>query len=704
MKQKCVRRLLGLIVALGLLLSGCGAPENSETPASAASSAPVPQPPQATAAGVPQSTQPPQEQTGYGYRTERTELSRQPAGKLLELSGTMYMEAMGGSSQCLVALEDCVPVPAELEGEMAGAAADGQQLWYCVRTGEGLSMVPVQPDGAASDPIALEGTEKLYPMDLAVGGDGCFYLLDFQTLYTFHADGKQASALPLGGSGRELVRLGNGQVLLNTWKMGADGHGAEGGTLALVSTESIGASLTDKALACSAYSGWDSTVLLSVNSGLYTLDTETGEMAPLLDWVDCGVDPGSILTAAALGPERIEVVTSEAAGFQRITLSQVPASELEEGTVLNLGLWVEDQELCSALRTLTVEFNETADFRIHLVDYGSYGDGAERLRSDAEDLDLILADGLADVELLDLQTLFDEELGRETLAPWVASHLDSNKGLPLYVTVQTLLGSKTVLGETQGWTPAELAEKTGQYPNAAVLRYSNAYDTLDALLGTAGAYVTDYGSLLAALKGLPVEEEAIYELPANVQTQAVPCLMDGSLLLEPVTITGFSDLLAIEAAMGGDGVLKGYPVNEGNGGVLVASAETVGIPAASAHPQEAWTFLKALVTSQTTAVCLQDKGLPILEERFEELEAEAMKGLTYTDESGQSAATGGQVSFDGASYETQPLTQAQADAFRDYLAHLSGFAAGGSDGSAREALRTVIEDGVDPKAAASALN
>ena len=276
--------------------------------------------------------------------------------------------------------------------------------------------------------------------------------------------------------------------------------------------------------------------------------------------------------------------------------------------------------------------------------------------------------------------------------------------MPLYFTVHTLLGTKSVLGEQQGWTPAQFAETVAQHPDAALIQYSNAYDALDLLVRWGGSYVTDFVSLLQAVQGVPVDDGEIYNLTANLQEQAIPSLKDGSLLLDAVTISGFSDLLAMDAALEGDAVLKGYPTDTGNGGILECSGGSVlAIPTASDHQQEAWTFVKQLLGQETMMQYQVAHGFPILESAYAQAESDAMAGLSYVDDSGTSVSTGGMVYFDGESYEVEPLTQSQADSFRDYLDGLCGFQGNTQalQEKARSALKYVIESGMSPEDAAS---
>lgn len=709
MKSKRKLGLLSGLLTLSLLLSACG-----DQPVSSASGSTFgTQAPQTTttAAQPPQTTASPQEQTGYGYQAEWTELSCRP-GELLELDGTVYVKTYAEDSDgvCLVRLEDGVSVPVELE--TYAVTADDQQFWFCIQTNEGLSMVAVQPDGTASEPVPLENTADQYPQAPALDGDGNFYVPGAGTIQVFSPAGKRLSEFPYQNI-VELVRLENGQVLLNQRADVPDYR-----SVALIDTESVGASLTDGSLNCRAFSGWGSVALLSGGGNLYTLDTETGEMQILLNWVDVGVDPLTLVDLVALGPEQIEVVTQSGENSaQRLTLKQVPADSMEEQTVLWVGLGdladlptidSVDTTLRDTITSQAAAFNrEGGDCRIHLVDYSIYTDCDQRLQEDLQDLDLVVCREsiLEGAALTELTGLFDGELSGDDLMPDVAELLEAEgmTSLPLFFTVKTLAGCQSILGEGQGWTPAEFLETVKANPDVAVLRFCNAYDILDAVVAAAGGAVEDYGPLLEAASLVPADDGAIYELEGN-EGYVYANLQEGKLLLLETELRQFMDLRTLEAALGEDLVLKGYPTDQGNGAVLRMPLR-LAIPDSSRHKDEAWAILKKLLMDSEETLSQFGFGFPVYQSGFTALAQEAMSGIRYQDENGQTVEEDLTVLVDGEEVTVSPMTQADLDAFQDYCAGSSG-AAGGSEDlreRARSALKQVLEEGADPQTAAAEL-
>jgi hypothetical protein len=691
-QEECMKitgksRLLGLFLALGLLLSACGEaaqsaaePSPSKTPAAA----------QTTGAVVPQTTASPQEQTGYGYEIAYGDLalSDGQAAGLFALDGQVYLDVLtdsGSHRACTLDGQTWLDLP---EADVLALAPAGDTLWYCLETADGLEAV------SSEKQVALENTGSIYPLGMAVGGDGNFYFLLGSSVQIYSASGKLLSDLPLaqGQVPVSIRTLGNGEILLNTWKVSE--NGVQGGSVALVNTESIGASLTDTATAYSVYGGWDSTALLSGGGNLYTLDTETGDMESLLGWIDCDVDPSAITAVCALDGTEIQVLTTTQTETQRVSLTQVPASELEEKTTITLGLVSLSQGLRDQLTAATVAFNrENSDFRVRLVDYSLYQDGEAMLAQDLGTLDLVVAPwaDLDQAQLLDLRTLFDQELGEDTLIQGLSQVLDQENGtvLPLYFTLQTLVGTQAQLGAEPGWTPAEFAAAVLADPDRAVLQYCNAYDTLDALLAADPA---DYASLLTAAAALPVEDQDLYALAGNQDTAAA-CLADGTLLLETAEISSLLDLKTLVAQVGQDLVCKGYPTETGNG-TLLEIPVGLGISAASEHREEAWELLKKLVADMGDYLRQETLGFPIRQEDFDQMAQETMTGLE-----GDTLV----LWVDGEPVEADAFTQDQVEEFLQLIADNSGLAQTGKSASARAALRQVLESGTDPAEAAKSI-
>ncbi len=699
MKRKLLR-LMALWMALAILLTGCSGPESSDE-----SDIPEALPSQQMA--VPQTTATPVEQTGVGYIVEETEMKNQTLvySQLVVAEKSVWLVTADSSGVCTmkpVCGGGDVTI-SDLDGVIMGGCGTDDGFWLCMRADTAACQLLLISGGAAEKTVDFT-LDSGYIISLAVDGNGYFYLLNDNKVLVYNETGKMVSSLSLpdGSTGMRLCRLGNGQVVLST----AEANGSYG--VRLLNTESIGSSITDGTSRFSAYAGWGNTVLLSGGGNLYAMDVETREMEVLLNWVDSNVDPGMMMDCIAVSPETIYYSSGyQETGYQLGMLRQVPATELPERELLFVGSYA-DEVYTRQLTTLAVAYNRSQkEFGIHLVDYTLYADGETRLVEDAEELDMILAGQqiMEQIELTELgRQLFDEELNSNTLLAGVLGAVTEENGdvkkLPLSFTVKTMVGNCDVLGETPGWTPEEFAEIAADHPEAAVLQFCNAYDTLSALL-EGGNYVNDVTPFLRICKNIPVEDDALNQLAGN-QVSADEGLLSGNLLLETVELNDFMDWKELSVRLGEKLVCKGYPVQEGTGALLCFSV-FLGIPAQSQMSETAWTFLKTVVKESREYLMEQGCGFPVLEADFMEMGTEAAQKVRYEDESGEIVEENPLLWINGIPVEVTPFTEEELSGVFLCVDGCSGIA--GCDpellSGSRAALKQVIEEDIDPAEAAA---
>ncbi|MDD6024679.1 MAG: hypothetical protein PUC06_10690 [Oscillospiraceae bacterium] len=713
MKKRNITRLMAATLSLMLLLTGCGEQAGSSpVEASAGTGAETEKPAETRAPLVetPQTTLAPVEQTGFGYVAGVSQLSVENGTpeRLLLAGGTMYLDVVDeGGSHSLRNLDTMDKLDASLAGDVLAVCAAGDGFRYCVRKDSGLELVSVSKDGTISETVSLADSQNRYPLGLAVDGEGYAYLMLSDQVLVYNSTGKRVSALSLsaGEIASSIVCTEQGQVVLNVWSIQEDG--SREGSVVLLNTESIGASLTEKRIAYQAYSGLGGTVLLSGGGNLYTLDVEQEAMEAILGWIDTAVNPDYVISVQPLSEDRIYFLSRTENGTELGVLKRVPASEIPERTTVSLGVGEISPELLQLLHSRAAEFNRNnADVRMRLVDYSVYADGNQRLMEDAAQLDLVLGapDSLEQMELLSLDSLMDEEVGDNTLLPGLCSAVktgESTRWLPVYFTVKTLAGNRQLVGEQEGWTPEEFSTAVEAHQELAVMRLSNCYDVLDALLSVADLDSDAFVSVLEAAAGIPVEDSAIYDLEANGDTSAVNALKNKTLLLEPVELRSFMELKALEKSVGEDLVLKGYPASTGNGAYLHVPA-AVGISPGSRNANEAWQVLKVLLCENDSFLSQDGFGFPVLRADFDAMAEEAMKKVSFRDDSGNLVEQNPVIWLDEEAVEVEPFTDSEIDSFQTYLAGCSGIAGRslGLKQAAREALKRILENGISPEEAA----
>ena len=689
------RRGCALATTLCMLLTGCTLGGDGSSRESAAAS-----PTTAPAVEAPQTTASPVEQTGYGYvASEAQEIDDAVMEKLVLLGETPWLVTQQeDGSVSLQNLESGDRVQPESAGTILAACGGDAGVWCCVEQDGGISLLQYDSQGAKASQVELS-LDGVYPSDLAMDGNGYFYVLSSDRVLVYSGSGKNVSSLtlPTGSVGMRLATLSDGQVVLTSSESG------KGNAVRLLTTESIGKNLTDDSSRFLSYGGYGA--LLSGGGNLYVMDTENNQMETLLNWVDSGVDSGILADCIAGSSDVIWYVTSSETGMQLGSLQRVSASELPQRETVNVGIGGSvDAALTGRITALAVAYNEAQeDRRIHLVDYSLYTDGDQRLSEDAGDLDLVIGDEtvMDAASLMDLSGLYDDQVGKETLLEGVQNATPADR-LPLSFLLETLYGSSTLVGASEGWTPQEFAETVAAHTDLAVLKMCNSYDALSVLLQGYTGSDDGLASLLEACSRIPVEDQELYALEANSSTDdEAACVKNGTLLLGQAELKDFMDLRQLSAQVGDSLVYKGYPAESGNGTMLRFTAY-LGISKDSAHGEAAWDFLKQVIMDSSDFLGAQGLGFPVLEQDFMDMAESAAQKVTFQNDNGETVEQDPVIWVNGTAQSVSPFTEAEITEILSWINGGSG-AYGCSDqriSDGNQALKAVIENGTDAAKAA----
>lgn len=209
----------------------------------------------------------------------------------------------------------------------------------------------------------------------------------------------------------------------------------------------------------------------------------------------------------------------------------------------------------------------------------------------------------------------DPELGREGVleAPLRAAEVDG--GLYMLfkeVAVNTLIGSKAMLGSRSGWTLAELREAfSAMPPDATILRYDATQNKVfTALLSPMlEQYVDweagqchfdndDFRSMVEFLKVFPAEFETSLTA-AEVEKEVVWKQMDGLQMLETTSFGGLQDIPYYNSFFEGGAAFIGYPTSDGSAGssFLLLGRKTA-MSSTCRDKEAAWEFMRRTIQSQ----------------------------------------------------------------------------------------------------------
>lgn len=384
-----------------------------------------------------------------------------------------------------------------------------------------------------------------------------------------------------------------------------------------------------------------------------------------------------------------------------LTLTKTPAKDVQQKETLTLAT----QYLAWDTRKAILKFNRAnPDYRIEILDYSEYNTeddyeaGVKKLTTEimAGDMpDMIYTEGLpvaqmgAKGKLTDLYTFMenDKDVSKDKFLPSVLKLMETDGHL--YQTassfsIQTVIGNKNVVGDTPGWTVADLKAALAAMPAGCsvfgvgvtrddILRYMlymDMNDYVDWVNGTCNFDSQQFMDLLEFTKLFPSEFDwSSYEWTAEDNEQAR--IASGKQLLSATSFGDFNDMQYNTAAFGDDAVFIGFPTTDGVGNAMYFSSGYA-ISSTCAHPDVAWQFIKGFMTGEYS----NSWGFSPLKEKFDAAMKEAMTPRYKTDENGDFVLdeNGNKIEesqggwSDGVNdYEFYAMTQEEADKLMELI-------------------------------------
>ena len=568
---------------------------------------------------------------------------------------------------------------------------------------------------ASTNQIVLGEDEYLNTYSCAVDAEGNLITSQDTSLVVIGTDGSTLFKIE-GGDDMyidRIVTLKDGTVAATTW-------GERGMELLPVDFEGkkFGEAMTLPNDAYNLYSGGGDYDLY-YNSGinLYGYDAATGEGVKLLNWMDCDIN-GNDMNGISFGSDgRILVVLnhwtynrySDDDSNSRSTgeiavVSKVPYESVPQKTVLTLATqYMGGSNLSNAI----IKFNRNNDkYRISVKDYSEYNTEDDYSAGLTKLTTEILAGNLPDMLLLNgnmpyeqyaakgiLEDLYpyidsDSEMSREDFFPTVLAALEVDGKLCQAASgfgIQAVMGPKSVVGDTPGWTYEQYNEALSQMPEGCV--GFSRYMTRDSMLQTLLAADTDYyvnwttGECrfdtpeFADMLNFAAQFPADYP-EDDVYVDERELISEGKQMLTTAYISSFDDILYNDVYFGpGNATYIGYPTNEGVGNLLTINGG-IAITKNCADKDGAWQFVRSFLTEKgqdemydyylPTNIKLFDRYLE--HEMVQEYEKDA-DGNYVLDENGERIpiSKGGWGMMDGTTYEIYAITQEQADQLKELI-------------------------------------
>ncbi len=454
--------------------------------------------------------------------------------------------------------------------------------------------------------------EKLGEVDYinstVMDAEGCFYISgggqngskiavldkDMNVLFTLDDD-----------SWGDFTILGDGTV-------GMRRRSAEGNlSLAVLDKEAKGWSSTEYPLPYAAnniYNGSEQ-YLFYYNSGesLYGYNAETKEGERLLSWSTADINKDRLVFFSFLPDGRVAAMTqdwvstnddgnySSSQVTELAILEEKEASTLANKTVLTFAT----MGLGSDMRSSIIKFNKTNEkYRIEIKDYSEYSTeddyeaGLTRLNTEilaGTVPDIIAVNGIpirqygAKGVLEDLWPFIDNDpdISRENLMERVFTAAEQEGKLYQVFdsfSINTVIGSRQVVGDELGWTLEELKAALATMPEgcsifgesdtkSGMLMYSLAMNVDAYVDWNSGECHFDSDEFKAALEfcnNFPAEYD--WETRGDDYEDEPTRIAAGKQMLKSMGLDGFGDFQIYEAMFAGAEGLKTYERNYGSGG------------------------------------------------------------------------------------------------------------------------------------------
>lgn len=541
-----------------------------------------------------------------------------------------------------------------------------------------------------------------YVDTLAVDGEGRLYVAGDSQIWLFDGEGNRQGAVSMNGGG---------DVWIDTMACGRDGkmyigynnYDGNSSTYSLCEVDfagkKLGQAYEDVPRNNGFIAGTEYDFLLTDGTGLYGYDLAKKEKEHLFDWLDSDINGNNVRKFSQLEDGRILAVIEDWENNDNgiALLTKKKADEVPQKETIVVATMGGSYNLQSK----AVKFNKTSDkYHISVRDYVDYNNWTENTWSDAlANLNNDITSNNNCPDLIDLSNVNIPQLVAkdvlEDLSPYLEKSGNVNRGdfvenilnaytydgklvsIPTYFSIQTVIGSASMVGSEGGWTLEQLIALANEHPDAELFdRVSKQSILQAALMFNEDAFInwetgecsfdTDgFKNILEFVNRFPDEvnyEQGMDSEPTRIQ--------NGEVLLSTAYIYDFNQLQMYNEIFQGDYNCVGFPTVDGKGGHALSANEAYAITTKSEKKDGAWEFLESILTATDNNRFYS--GFPTLKSSLEKMAEEAVtpryltdeNGEVVKDENGEPIVQGGTSSVgyeDGWSYTYRLATQEEVD-------------------------------------------
>jgi len=445
--------------------------------------------------------------------------------------------------------------------------------------------------------------------------------------------------------------------------------------------------------------GKDTDLLLTNNLGVYTWNIGDAEPKMLMNNINSDLPTNNMQFVQIVDDQHFVAVYNDNVNWEQkcAYFTHVDPADIPDKEVLVLG----GEYVSSDVKAKVIDFNKASDqYRITVKDYSIYNTnedwtaGQSRLNNDitsGQMPDIMLLSDMSSYAnyvskglLADIGKLLeeDEELGKLEYLQNVWDAFSVNGKLCAVVpsfNVRTMIAKKSLVGEPQSWTMADVEAVLATMPEGAkafgdmmrdtyiyyILSYAGQ-DFIDVETGKCNFNSQSFIEMLEYAKTLPKEYPEDYWENYDYRSQENQYRENRALLYD-LYISNIRDCkYQIKGYIGEEISFVGFPTEDSNGSTLSSGNYTFMISAKSGHEAGAWQFVRQFLTEEyQTGGQIYD--MPVLKSAFLAKAKEATERPYWTDEDGNKEYYDDTWYINGEEMILEPFTQEEVDEICEYI-------------------------------------
>lgn len=442
-------------------------------------------------------------------------------------------------------------------------------------------------------------------------------------------------------------------------------------------------------------------LLLTDNLGVYTWNIGDAEPKMMMNIVNSDLPANDMNYVQIIDDRHFVALYYDLSSWEQkcAYFTYVDPADIPDKKELVLG----GAYISSDLKAKVIEFNKASDqYRITLKDYNIYNSGKDWMAGQNRINSDIISGQMPDIMMLsdvgsyanyaskgalaDIGAMLeaDPELGGLEYLQNVWDAFSVNGKLYAVVpsfNVHTMAAKKSLVGEPQSWTMADVEAALAGMPEGAtafgssMLRDTFIYqmmdfagrDFIDVETGKCSFNSQGFMDMLEYARTLPRENDQMYDMEYEVYVDSENQYRENRSLLYDLYISNIKDSkYQIKGYIGEEVSFVGFPATGSNGSTLVTGSYTFMISARSGQIDGAWQFVRQFLAEeyQTSAELY---NMPVLKSAFLARAREATERPYWIDESGARQYYDDTWYVNGEEIILEPFTQEEVDKFCEFI-------------------------------------